>query len=70
MLPPQHQRQAACPLPDSPPPPLSRYLSRSDFQEVHRKSAAFLRFKEAQSQLPFPVEVTGQSYLETNFGFM
>ena len=38
--------------------------------DIHRTSEPFLAFKKAQQQLPFKVEVTGQSYYETNHGFM
>lgn len=51
-------------------PPPRRYTSRSEFQEVHRKSEAFLLFKQLQSQLPFGVEVSGTSYIESGLGFM
>lgn len=50
--------------------PAYRYTSRGEFLEVHRKSAAFLLFKQLQSQLPFGVEVSGTSYIESGLGFM
>ena len=47
-----------------------RYLSREDFVGAHRSSAAFLRYKAQQAELPFTMEVSGQSYYESNNGFM
>jgi hypothetical protein len=37
---------------------------------AHRSSAAFLRYKAQQAELPFTMEVSGQSYYESNNGFM
>lgn len=51
-------------------PHCRRYTSKEVFTAIHRTSDPFLAFKQAQGQLPFTVEVTGQSYLETNYGFM
>ncbi|GAB4821193.1 hypothetical protein N2152v2_008239 [Parachlorella kessleri] len=47
-----------------------RYISRDAFIDIHRASEPFLAFKKAQQQLPFEMEVKGQSYYETNHGFM
>ena len=40
--------------------------------DVHRTSRAFLTYKAAQQALPFAasIEISGQSYYETNSGFM
>lgn len=47
-----------------------RYTSKDAFLTVHRTSQPFLKFKTDQNHLPFEVEVSGQSYYETNQGFM
>uniref|UniRef100_A0A383VP24 ABM domain-containing protein n=1 Tax=Tetradesmus obliquus TaxID=3088 RepID=A0A383VP24_TETOB len=47
-----------------------RYVSREAYEGTHRTSPAFLHFKTAMAALPFKVELVGQSFLETNIGFM
>eukprot|EP00882_Tetradesmus_deserticola_P003055 GHRQ01003243.1.p1 GENE.GHRQ01003243.1~~GHRQ01003243.1.p1 ORF type:complete len:152 (+),score=52.15 GHRQ01003243.1:205-660(+) len=47
-----------------------RYVNREAYEGTHRTSPAFLEFKEAMAALPFKVELVGQSFLETNIGFM
>jgi hypothetical protein len=47
-----------------------RYVSREAYEGTHRTSPAFLNFKAAMAALPFKVELVGQSFLETNIGFM
>ena len=47
-----------------------RYVSRSDLLEVHQRSEAYITFKKLRKELPFNFVVHGQSYIETNIGFM
>lgn len=47
-----------------------RYASRSDLLEVHQRSEAYITFKKLRKELSFNYVVHGQSYLETNIGFM
>jgi hypothetical protein len=47
-----------------------RYVSRSDLLEVHQRSAAYIMFKKLRKELQFNYVVHGQSYVETNMGFM
>ncbi|KAF6259782.1 hypothetical protein COO60DRAFT_1638104 [Scenedesmus sp. NREL 46B-D3] len=50
--------------------PCNMYVSREAYEDTHRTSPAFLDFKAAMAALPFQVELVGQSFLETNVGFM
>lgn len=48
-----------------------RYISKDDFTNVHRKSQAYNNYKkEFTRYLQDKVNVTGQSYYESNLGFM
>ncbi|KAL4436634.1 hypothetical protein ABPG75_003773 [Micractinium tetrahymenae] len=49
-----------------------RYTSKEYFNEVHRTSQPYLAFKEQQAawRADHSVEVSGQSYFETNVGHM
>lgn len=47
-----------------------RYRHKDDFITAHRTSAAFLKYKAATAQLASQPVVTGQSYIESEFGFM
>lgn len=54
-----------------PPAPLSparSYVDRAAYEDVHRSSAAMAAFKQATAGIR--VQVVGQSYIETNRGFM
>jgi hypothetical protein len=46
-----------------------RYASRDDFVKTHRTSQAFLAYKAAVAKLK-AFEVAGQSYYESNLGYM
>jgi hypothetical protein len=37
---------------------------------VHQRSDAYILFKKLRKELPFNYAVQGQSYLETDIGFM
>ncbi|KAF8061138.1 hypothetical protein HT031_004599 [Scenedesmus sp. PABB004] len=43
-----------------------RYTSREAYEGPHRSSAAFHQFKAAMADLPFKVDVVGQSFVESN----
>lgn len=45
-----------------------RYRRKEAYTGPHRSSKPFFAFKEAQQSIP--MEISGQSYLETDFGFM
>ncbi|GBF91913.1 hypothetical protein Rsub_04637 [Raphidocelis subcapitata] len=45
-----------------------RYVSKSDYTEVHRSSGPMRAFKEATAGMKFTV--TGQSFYESNIGYM
>ncbi|KIY98708.1 hypothetical protein MNEG_9254 [Monoraphidium neglectum] len=45
-----------------------RYVDRAAYEDVHRTSEAMAAFKEVTSKIK--MQVQGQSYVETNHGFM
>lgn len=45
-----------------------RYVDKAAYEEVHRNSEAMLKFKQATASIK--AQVQGQSYYETNHGFM
>lgn len=47
-----------------------RYTSRSSYENIHRKSEAFTTFKTWLMEYPHGPDISGQSYVETNKGFM
>lgn len=47
-----------------------RYPSKSDLTDIHQVSAKYKEFKAMRSNFKFKTTVTGQSYLETNLGYM
>jgi len=49
--------------------PGCRYASKAALVDVHQKSPAYARFKEATAGLEFK-EKAGQSYYETDLGFV
>jgi quinol monooxygenase YgiN len=47
-----------------------RYKTKSDYLDIHRKSKEFLEFRQKFSDMKESYEMSGESYIETNIGFM
>jgi hypothetical protein len=56
--------------PRSAPPQHGRFAAKADFSEVHQAAQAFKDYKAQRAKLPYKTTVTGQSYYETNMGYM
>jgi hypothetical protein len=52
---------------------LERYITKDAFNEVHRTSSEFLKFKEKMNKMVEEGSITkvdGHSYFESNIGFV
>lgn len=49
---------------------LERYKTKTDYLEIHRKTPIFLEFRSKLQAMSDQYELSGQSYIESNIGFV